>query len=133
MVKQYIELGADGWHILIYYGVDEHDKNETAQVLAHLGCPKRDIVHSLNTLTRLNTGMTFSNLEERTSFVCIAKTTSAWQFVNTIVHEAKHVQSHVCKYYNIEEDGETAAYMIGHIVDRMYRRLRKVVKMYGRL
>ena len=54
MVKQYIELGADGWHILIYYGVDTYDKNEIAQILAHLGCPKRDIVRSLNTLTKLN-------------------------------------------------------------------------------
>ena len=132
MVKQYIELGANEWKILVYYGVDRWHINEIRHVLIKLGCPERDIKKSLRVLIHsLNTGMTFSNLEMRTSFVCIAKTTSAEQFVNTIIHESKHVQSHICKYYKIEEDGETAAYMIGYIVERMYRML-KLYKRYGR-
>jgi len=36
--------------------------------------------------------------------------------MNTIVHEAKHVQSHICEYYNVPEDSEEAAYLIGYIV-----------------
>lgn len=132
MIKQHINLGAGGWNILIYYGVDIRHSNDIRKVLRKLGCSEEDIKKSLRVLTRsLNTGMTFSNLEKRTSFVCIAKTTSAEQFVNTIIHESKHVQSHICKYYRIEEDGETAAYMIGYIVERMYRVL-KLYKRYGR-
>ena len=52
------------------------------------------------------------------------------QFVNTAIHEAKHVQSHVCSYYNIDEDSEEAAYLIGYIVQRMYKMFAKIVKQY---
>ena len=48
--------------------------------------------------------------------------------MNTAIHEAKHVQSHICEYYNIEEDTETAAYLIGHLVHRMYKMLENVLR-----
>lgn len=38
----------------------------------------------------------------------------------SLVHEAKHVQSHICKYYHVEEDSEQAAYLIGYIVQKMH-------------
>ena len=78
-------------------------------------------------LTKRNTGFTFSNSDYKMSIVCIGKATSIEQFVNTVIHEAKHVQSHVCSYYYIEEDGETAAYLIGYLVARMYRYFAKLV------
>lgn len=127
MIKQYIELGDNGWRIYIYYGVSRSDADDIIDMLIKLGCPKQDIEKSLRILMlSLNTGMTFSNIEKKTSFVCIRKTNTPEQFVNTIVHEAKHIQSHVCYYYGIEEDGETAAYMIGYIVQRMYRMLKQI-------
>lgn len=66
-------------------------------------------------------GFTYTDPSKRTSIVGIAKTSSQGELLNTIVHEAKHVQSHICSYYNIPEDGEQAAYLIGFIVQRMHR------------
>ena len=127
MITQYIELGHNGWHIIIYYGVNSNGEQDIEDMLVKLGCPEQDIDKALQILTRrLNTGMTFTNTQQKTSFVCISDTTSAEQFVNTVVHEAKHVQSHICDYYEIEEHGETAAYMIGYIVQRMYKLLRLI-------
>lgn len=127
MITQYIELGHNGWHIIIYYGVNSNAEQDIEDMLIELGCPEQDIDKALRILTRrLNTGMTFTNTQQKTSFVCISDTTSAEQLVNTVVHEAKHVQSHVCDYYGIEEHGETAAYMIGYIVQRMYKLLRLI-------
>lgn len=57
------------------------------------------------------------------SIVCIGKATNTSQFVSTAIHEAKHVQSHICAYYEVEEDTEDAAYLIGYIVKQMYRML----------
>lgn len=129
MIKQYIELGNKGWNIVIYYGVD-HYTGDMVEELLELGCSGRDILESLNLVTkRLNNAVTFSVLEHKTSMVYIGHTTSVSQFVNSVVHEAKHVQSHICQYYNIDEDGETAAYLIGHIVQRMYKIL---AYYYGR-
>lgn len=48
--------------------------------------------------------------------------------MNTIVHEAKHVQSHICKYYDVPEDGEQAAYLIGFIVMRMFRMFKCLLR-----
>ena len=51
-------------------------------------------------------------------FILIA--TFVFRFCNTIVHEAKHVQSHICMYYGVDEDTEDAAYLIGYIIMKMY-------------
>lgn len=47
--------------------------------------------------------------------------------INTIAHEAKHVQSNICKYYNIPEDGEQAAYLIGYLAMEMYKSFRSLL------
>lgn len=67
-----------------------------------------------------NTGFTQTDFKKKRSIVGIANTTSKEQLINTIIHEAKHVQSHICLYYDVPEDGEDAAYLIGYIVQKMY-------------
>lgn len=128
MIRQYIELGQDGWFVYVYYNVGPSDKEEITDFLLKLNCPTKMIKKSINTITRhRNTGLTFTNSDYKTSLVCISQTTSWGQFVNTIVHEAKHVQSHICEYYDIDESGEQAAYLIGHIVQRMYKLLQRLI------
>lgn len=127
MVRQYIELGDNGWHIYVYYGVDQNDVDAVEDALLELGCPKQMIKKSISVLVNgINTGLTFTNNEHKTSLVCISDATSAEQFVNTAIHESKHVQSHICEYYGISENSEQAAYLIGHIVQRMYRMLQRL-------
>ena len=67
-----------------------------------------------------DTGFTYTDFDRKKSIVGISLTTSNEQFFNTLVHEAKHVQSHICMYYNVAEDSEAAAYLIGYIVQKMY-------------
>jgi hypothetical protein len=64
------------------------------------------------------------------SIICIGEASDVSQFVNTAIHEAKHVQSHICSYYRISEDSEDAAYLIGYIVQRMYKMFAKIIKNY---
>lgn len=78
-------------------------------------------------LGKRNTGFTYTDTSRRTSIVGIASATSQEQLLNTIVHEAKHVQSHICEYYNVPEDSERAAYLIGYIVQRMHRMFRYMI------
>lgn len=72
-------------------------------------------------LGSLDTGFTHTDFNKKRSIVGIAPTSSQEEFMNTLVHEAKHVQSHICKYYNVEEDSEQAAYLIGYIIQKMHR------------
>ena len=133
MISQYIQLGDRDWNILVYYNVKPADFIEVADSLEQLECSKEDLKKALKVLRRKNTGFTFSNTDYKMSIVCIGTAQNVGQFVNTVIHEAKHVQSHICEYYNISEDTETAAYLIGHVVHEMYKMLEKILKSYTEL
>ena len=81
-------------------------------------------------LGELNSGFTATDYSKRLSVVGIGLTTNKQELINTIVHEAKHVQSHICSYYGIKENSETAAYLIGHLVHKMYMMLEKILRSY---
>jgi hypothetical protein len=78
-------------------------------------------------LGELNSGFTATDYSKRMSIVSIGLTTSKAELINTIVHEAKHVQSHICKYYHVSEGGESAAYLIGYLTMKMYHKFRNLL------
>ena len=78
-------------------------------------------------LGKKNTGFTYTDFSKKKSIIGISEVTSKEQFFNTLVHEAKHAQSHICKYYDVEEDSEDAAYLIGYIVQKMYRVFKDLI------
>lgn len=131
MFAQYIQLR--GWNVLVYYNVEPQDFVEIEDSLRQIDCPNKDIRSAFKVLSKSkNTGFTFSNSDYKMSIVCISQTTSASEFVSTAVHEAKHVQSHICQFYKIDERGEEAAYLIGHLVRKMYKMVARVLKSYVR-
>ena len=133
MFAQYIKVGDRKWNILVYYNVEPIDFTEIEDSLLQLECSREDIDRAFKVLSgSKNTGFTFSNSDYKMSIICISRTTSASQFVNTAVHEAKHVQSHICQYYGVDEDSEEAAYLIGHIVRKMYKVVAKILNNYVR-
>ena len=133
MFAQYIQLHEYQWNVLVYYNVTPDDFVEIEDTLRQIECPRDYMNKAFRVLERSkNTGFTFSNSDYMMSIVCIADTTSASQFVSTSVHEAKHVQSHICQYYDIDESSEDAAYLIGYLVHRMYKMVAKVLKHYVR-
>ncbi len=75
-------------------------------------------------------GFTYTDFSKKRSIVGIGKTSSKEQFFNTIVHEAKHVQSNICRYYKVKEDSEKAAYLIGYIVQKMYEVFKYMICNY---
>ena len=75
-------------------------------------------------LGQKNTGFTHTDFKKKRSIIGISKVTSKEQFLNTVVHEAKHLQSHICKYYEVNEDSEDAAYLIGYIVQSMFKYIK---------
>ena len=116
MITQYIQLGDKDWGVLVYYNVGEEDLASVIDSLESLDCTEEDIHAATVTLRKENTGFTYTNTDYKMTFVCIGHSTNVGQFVDTVVHEAKHVQSHICQYYGVEETSETAAYLIGHLV-----------------
>lgn len=130
MITQYIQLGEQDWGVLVYYNVSEEDFASVINSLEALDCTDDDVRAATKTLKKENTGFTYTNTDYKMTFVCIGHSSSIGQFVNTVVHEAKHVQSHICQYYGVEETSETAAYLIGHLVQQMYKMIGKVLRLY---
>lgn len=126
MTRQYINLGEHDWEVLIYYDVTPKHFVEIRDALEGLKCPNKDIEDALDVLRHKNTGFTFTNSEYKMSMVCIGRATCIPQFVSTIIHESKHVQSHICSYYEVSEKSETAAYLIGYLAHEMYKLLAKL-------
>lgn len=99
--RSWFDLDVNGyWRIIVCYGAD---------------------------LGEADSGFTYSDKAHRVSIVGIGMQTSADEAVDTIIHEAKHVQSHICEYYKIREDGEDAAYLIGYIVKQMYGKIKNLI------
>ena len=127
MIKQVINV-QNKWNILIWYGVDKNDYADVYEMLVWLGCSIPDAEYSANIVSSFpNTGLTFSDTDSRVSFVCVSSTTSYSQMVDTIMHEIKHLQSHICEYYDVEEDSEDAAYLVGYLANNVYKFLSKVL------
>lgn len=126
MIAQYIRIDDDAWDLVVYYDVTKDDFVRIVDSLEEIGCSKNDIEIAIDTLKNKNTGLTYSDTERRISVMCISEATSPDQFISTAIHEADHVQAHICQYYNVELDSERAAYLIGYIVRRMY----KILKIY---
>ena len=78
-------------------------------------------------LGELNTGFTHSNFHKKQSIIAISPTSSKAQFMNTVLHEIKHLQSHICKYYKVAEDSEDAAYLTGYIAQKIYPVFRELI------
>ena len=91
--------------------------------LKHIGCSKREINNTKKIMQSINSGFTFTNYKYKTSITGISSASSREQWFNTIVHELKHVQSHICEYYNIDESGEEAAYLIGYLMQQIIKKL----------
>ena len=120
MIKSVIDV-AGYWSIVLFVdvGYDKFDVIESA--LTDILAPISIIDEIYDKISyKLNYGVTFTNSRYRTSVVCINKTTTREELINTITHEADHVQDDICKYYNVPLDSEQASYLIGYLVGKMY-------------
>lgn len=104
----------DKWELIIYlYG----QYNESLyDALIRLGISQTEINKAFELYHSINKGFTYSNLNLCASVVGISEASSKAEFYSTVTHEFKHVQSHICDYFNINEDSEEAAYLIGYIM-----------------
>ena len=130
MIKATIDV-AGYWSIVLFVDVDYDNYNIVESALTDILAPISVIDEIYYKISyEYNSGVTFSNPDYRTSVVCINKTTSREELINTISHEADHVQAAICDYYNVPLDSEQAAYLIGYLVGKMYYQSRRLFCSY---
>lgn len=62
---------------------------------------------------KLNTGFTFSNPYDKVALVAIGPTSSAEEFLNSLVHEVHHLAVAIASELGVDLESETPAYLAG--------------------
>lgn len=129
MIGQSFYIDKYDWQVMVLYEVSYNNKDYVISLLKTI-CSDNNLINkaiaNLN-LRKYNTGFTYSDLDKRCSIIVIGKTTSNREIVNTIVHEANHLKSHIATAYDIDEKGEEVCYLIGGIVKSMFRVFSKII------
>lgn len=129
MIGQSFYIDKYDWQVMVLYEVSYNNKDYVISLLETI-CSDNNLIDkaiaNLN-LRKYNTGFTYSDLDKHCSIIVIGKTTSNLEIVNTIVHEANHLKSHIATAYDIDEKGEEVCYLIGGIVRTMFRVFSKII------
>lgn len=115
------------WNITILYETTCDDIDFIIETLMEINCPKLYIERALDNLEecKLNSGLTYSNLNLKSSVIIVNKTSSFAQLINTISHEYYHLICHISKTLNIEDEEELAN-LNGNLNMRSYKIVRKL-------
>lgn len=130
MIKSIIDV-AGYWSIVLFVDVDYDNFDIVESALTDALAPISVIDEIYDKISyKLDSGVTFTNSDYKLSIVCINKGSTREQTINTISHEADHVQAAICDYYNVPLDSEQAAYLIGYLVGKMYYQSRRLFCSY---
>ena len=131
MIQDYKDIGGY-WGVVFCYGYDERDYEEIEEILYTFGLDTDNARRSIDILSDPNTGMTVSLPKLKMSVVFISRATSREQWVDTIMHEADHLQASILDYYGIRQGSEEAAYLQGYIARKTTSIIDNICPMCGK-
>ena len=122
MIRQEFTLEKYDWHVRVYYAVTTYYADEIVPLLYDIGCRGEALDDADENLTksRLNTGLTYSNLYLRETVMVIALTSTAQEFAKSWRHEMGHLADHIAQAYDIDPHGEEIQYIGDEIVGKMW-------------
>lgn len=129
MIKQYIHLDKYDWKIRIYYEVDAVWKDMIMGDVADIGIKGKDAKTAMDMLLKgeINTGFTYSNLDEGETVVVVFNGSSGAQFFNSLLHEIFHAHKHICESKKIDPFAEEAAYLMGDLCGEIYPKVKHLL------
>ena len=115
------------WNVTILYECTCDDIDIIIETLREINCPNKYIKEALNNLKtcNLNIGLTYSNMNLKSSVIVVNKTSSFSQLINTISHEYFHLTCHISKALKIEDE-EELAYLNGDLNMYSYQFVEKL-------
>lgn len=96
MIVQDFYIPKYDWRVRVYYAVTTYWISEILCELHRIGCRGEDFKQAYRNLSSgaLNTGLTYSDFEERETVMVIALTSSPGEFQNSWDHEKGHLYDH---------------------------------------
>ena len=125
MIKQVFHIERY-WKVIVYYNVDYDHFDYIIKDVEMNSLPIERMI-GIKQMLRNIYGVTISILSKKLSIVIFNKHRFKDEYISTIVHEAEHIKQAMFKYYDINDEGENAAYTIGYIVKQMYSVIKNII------
>ena len=95
---------------------------EITRLLSHIGCSGGNLRRAYRSLavSRLDTGLTYSNYPLRRTVMVISRTSSPEQFQDSWDHEKGHLVKHIAEAFVLDPFGEKVEYLAGYIGRAMF-------------
>lgn len=122
MIVQDIYLPKYDWCVRVYYAVTTYWAERIIVDMERIGCRGEQLRKAYANLRcgELDTGITYSNFKAGESVMVISLTSTPAQFLNSWLHEMRHLSRHIEQACGISPYGEEAAYLAGEIGQRMF-------------
>lgn len=131
-MRQVFYLPKYRWMVVAWYLDGEPEVNVSKHVINDMrdiglcGRKSKEATKSVLDLSR-NNALTYSNMKGKSSIIVIGRTSSTEEFADSLMHEMKHLESHISKVYGIDPFSEEAAYLSGDIAKKMFRCSHKLL------
>lgn len=121
MLRQRIYIHRYHWEVVVYYESDYRDASYILKELDEIGVDDENYFMAARNLDNgfLDTGLTYTNMDERVSVMVLSKTSSKAEFANTWFHELIHCANHIALANNLDPMGEPIAYVGGELARAM--------------
>ncbi len=109
------------WACEFYFAMGAYRRREILGQLVSCQAPDpvlRRVRHNMRA-DKLNTGFTFSNGDIRKSVIVIGNTSSGSEFLNSFVHELRHLTDDIAVADGMQLSGEPVAYLAGDIANEL--------------
>ena len=113
MIHRVLSIGR--WVVDFLFATDEYDIDGVLACLYDAKAP-RSVLRSAEKIMDseyLNTGFTYSNLENHRAVVAVGPVSSGEEFIDTLVHEVHHLAVAIASGLGVDLEGETPAYLSG--------------------
>lgn len=129
MIRAKITLPKYRWKVHVYIAVSEYYTDEILTKMEGLNASESNIADAYDNLTsgQLNNGLTYTNSEKRETIWVVALTSSAREFMDSFVHEIRHLEQHIANECGLDQDSEEVCYLCGDIAYRLFPYCKKLL------
>lgn len=122
MIRHTFEVPQHHWTFRVYIALTEYWADEILGHLWRLGA-NWTVLQRANANLRsgqLNNGLTYASMKERETLIVVAKTSSAAEMFNSVVHELDHAALFTFRFLGITPGTEEAAYFKGGLAREIF-------------
>jgi len=126
MIVQKIFIEDYKWTIYIYCFPKTNE--EINKLVAHLNrynCPAEDVRYIKSAIPRRkDIAFTYTAENSNTTIIGISEVSNCDELTNSIVHELNHAKIAILSKFNINLEGEAAAYLIGELAKEAHKLIK---------